>query len=159
LLTTAFIVVHPLSYLAAYTQRELDRDRTNQRYFELLEQIGKARGERSILLDASLREAETPGGGTAYKTLSLALALDQVPYRLSDLGAAEPPGSTDRCQDQLAVFWVGWESSGRSPEQLRRIADRLNLRELDGDRVGRLRGGNFYTFRLDRAQPPTMPCG
>jgi 4-amino-4-deoxy-L-arabinose transferase-like glycosyltransferase len=157
-LVILFLAFHPLSYLAAYTARELDRGRTNVRYFDLLDSLHRARAGRPVILDSSLQQAESPGGGTAYKTVSLALALGGVPYRLLDLERVDQLDSATRCQDHLALFWVGFETSGRSPEELRSLADRLGLREPDGDRLGRVRAGSFAILRLDRTPLPAPAC-
>jgi hypothetical protein len=144
-LIVAFVVAHPVLYLRTYYEQAARLGRTNEHYLEVIELIKTHRRSDEVVIIDQLLESRNLGAGSAWSgsVFRTALAVEHVPYQVSDVRSGESIGSATRCRGALLL-------ASRQPEIGEDVAARLELRGLDDRPGGATRMGRYALYRLDR---------
>ena len=151
----AFVVLHPLLNLQAY-YGQAPPNQTNAGLLQAIGQIEANRRPGEVVVIG--RPAAEPQIGTASglpsKVFSLALSLENAPYRVVDIDSNELLSPENRCRDQLVV--VVPPARGRDL-YIDEVAARLQLRSLEPKPAPGEVDVRYPVYRLDRL--PDAPPG
>ena len=153
-LATAYLLLHPLLYLRTYYDQVIGNSRDNTQFFHTLAQLKAHRqSEETIILSQDFADTWRPGvGGRLAFAFRLALAVENLPYRILDPTSSELLDRNSRCRDRFVILAFHRHEVDES------VLTGLDLRRLDHSRVDlRAEQASHGPFRLDRlpGAPPT----
>jgi hypothetical protein len=157
-LLVGFLVLHPLTYLESYYRGALRSGATNAHIFAMLEQIqANQRTQQPVLIDQRLRGTDyrEPNRWRLSTILQVLLAIEAVPFRLTDLDAVELTDPHRGCKDQLVVLGAG------DQRRADRLISRLGLTRLgtiSGQTGAATRGYGLYRFERPSGSASGADC-
>ncbi len=153
-LLASFLVLHPLLYLEAYYRQERQRGRTNEAFFQTVEQVRAVRRpDEAVTVLRPRREFHMgDGGGLASHAFQVALALDDVPHTVEDHDSAGVADPDRRCREWLVII------ASRDTKMKQDIVAKLALRELHHEPAGGPSAGTYGLYRLNPLPDTPASC-